>query len=93
MSRVFDSNTTHYTDWYISRGNQYQAEADPAHHQRIKVNMPLSLEVLSASIDVPKELQQTPPEYVLLVESGANVHILWNQCLLAHVAERNSIIS
>ena len=55
--------------------------------------MPLSLEVLSASIDVPKELQQTPPEYVLLVESGANVHILWNQCLLAHVAERNSIIS
>ena len=62
-------------------------------HKRSQVKVPLLFEVLSASSELPQELNATPPEYFLLVDSGANVHVLWDQCLLAHVTEQNSIIS
>ena len=62
-------------------------------HKRTQVKVSLLLEVLSASTELPQELRITPPEYFLLVDSGANVHVLWDQCLLAHVTEQNSIIN
>ena len=45
-------------------------------HQRTQVKVSLLFEVLSASTELPQELRITPPEYFLLVDSGANVHVL-----------------
>ena len=69
--------------------------ADEAYtaHVRTQVNVPLLFEVLGASTELPEQLRITPPECFLLVDSRANVHVLWGQCLLAHVTEQNSIIS
>ena len=56
---------------------------------RTQVKVPLLFEVLSASTELPQQLRITPPEYFFLVD----VHALWDQCLLDHVTEQNSIIS
>ena len=38
---------------------------------------------------VPKELHQTAPEYFLIVDSAATVHVLWDTTLCAFVREEN----
>ena len=46
-----------------------------------QVKVPLLFEVLGTSTELPQQLRITPPEYFLLVDSGADVHVLWDQCL------------
>jgi len=39
---------------------------------------------------LPLELHQSPPDYFLLIDSGANVHVVWDRNLLAYAREHFS---
>ena len=46
----------------------------------------LSVTVIFPSY-VPLELQQSTPEYFLVVDSGATVHVVWDTTLCVHIRE------
>ena len=48
------------------------------------------LDILGLCQGLPLELHQTPPDYFLLVDTGANVHVVWEIILLAYAQERNT---
>ena len=59
---------------------------------RVKLNTTRLFEVFTYTVNLPIELHVTPSEYFLLVDSGANIHVLWDRILAAHHTEQNSVI-
>ena len=54
-----------------------------AHVNALKANIP-------KAGGLPLELHQSPPDYFLLIDSGANVHVVWDRSLLAYAREHFS---
>ena len=56
-------------------------------YQRPHCNFTVLLQVLVSSANLRNELDSTPPEYVMLVDSEANVEALRDRTLKAHVTD------
>ena len=55
---------------------------------RVKLDTARLFEVFTSTVNLPIELHVTPPEYFLHVDSGANIHVLWDRILAAHYTEQ-----